>query len=115
MIPLTDDILLQVVSEIHDPVTTTDELIPSGENVVAISAKRKRGLDELLTAMEKALGKGKHRVKLCIPYADGYLLDVIHKEAAVFSTDYDADGTVVDIECDDKLYGQLKEYEVQDG
>lgn len=31
MVPLTDDILLRVVSEIHDPVTTTDELIPSGE------------------------------------------------------------------------------------
>ena len=29
--PLTDDILLKVVSMIHDPVTTTDELIPSGE------------------------------------------------------------------------------------
>ncbi|MDD5789814.1 MAG: hydratase [Spirochaetia bacterium] len=28
---LSDDILLKVVSEIHDPVTTTDELIPSGE------------------------------------------------------------------------------------
>ena len=31
MRPLSDDILLKVVSEIHDPVTTTDELIPSGE------------------------------------------------------------------------------------
>ena len=31
MTPLTEDILLRVVSEIHDPVTTTDELIPSGE------------------------------------------------------------------------------------
>lgn len=31
MQPLSDDILLKVVSEIHDPVTTTDELIPSGE------------------------------------------------------------------------------------
>ncbi|HEX3078009.1 MAG TPA: hydratase [Lachnospiraceae bacterium] len=31
MVNLTDDILLKVVSEIHDPVTTTDELIPSGE------------------------------------------------------------------------------------
>ena len=30
MVPLTDNILLKVVSEIHDPVTTTDELIPSG-------------------------------------------------------------------------------------
>ncbi|MBQ9700415.1 MAG: hydratase, partial [Lachnospiraceae bacterium] len=31
MIPLTENALLKVVSEIHDPVTTTDELIPSGE------------------------------------------------------------------------------------
>lgn len=28
---LSNDLLLKVVSEIHDPVTTTDELIPSGE------------------------------------------------------------------------------------
>ena len=28
---LPDNLVLQVVSEIHDPVTTTDELIPSGE------------------------------------------------------------------------------------
>ena len=31
MSELTDDIVIKVVSEIHDPVTTTDELIPSGE------------------------------------------------------------------------------------
>ena len=31
MIALTENVLLKVVSEIHDPVTTTDELIPSGE------------------------------------------------------------------------------------
>ncbi|MCR5724043.1 MAG: hydratase [Treponema sp.] len=31
MQPLSDDLLVKVVSEIHDPVTTTDELIPSGE------------------------------------------------------------------------------------
>ncbi len=31
MVALTDDVLLRVVSVIHDPVTTTDELIPSGE------------------------------------------------------------------------------------
>lgn len=31
MSALTDDLLLKIVSEIHDPVTTTDELIPSGE------------------------------------------------------------------------------------
>ena len=31
MTALTDNLILKVVSEIHDPVTTTDELIPSGE------------------------------------------------------------------------------------
>ncbi len=31
MKPLSDDLLIKIVSEIHDPVTTTDELIPSGE------------------------------------------------------------------------------------
>ena len=31
MQPLPKNLLLKVVSEIHDPVTTTDELIPSGE------------------------------------------------------------------------------------
>ena len=31
MAPLAENMVLKVVSEIHDPVTTTDELIPSGE------------------------------------------------------------------------------------
>ena len=88
------------------------DLIPSGEDIVAISARQGRGMEQLLAAIEKALGRGKHRITVCIPYADGYLLDVIHKEAAVFSTDYTSEGTKLDIECDDKLYGQLRGYEV---
>ena len=31
MVALTDNLMLKVASVIHDPVTTTDELIPSGE------------------------------------------------------------------------------------
>ena len=31
MKPLSENLIMRVVSEIHDPVTTTDELIPSGE------------------------------------------------------------------------------------
>lgn len=88
------------------------DLIPGGQGVVAISAKYARGMDDLLTAIEQALGRGKHRVTLLIPYADGYRLDQIHREAKVFATEYAADGTRVDIECDDKMYGQLREYEV---
>ncbi|OUM19378.1 GTPase HflX [Butyricicoccus porcorum] len=88
------------------------DLIPSGEDIVAISARQGRGMEQLLAAIEKALGRGKHRITVCIPYADGYLLDVIHKEAAVFATEYTGEGTKLEIECDDKLYGQLRGYEV---
>ena len=31
MAALPENLIVKVVSEIHDPVTTTDELIPSGE------------------------------------------------------------------------------------
>lgn len=88
------------------------DLLPSGQDIIAISAKYGRGMDELMRVMERALGRGRHRVRICIPYADGYLLDVIHKEAAVFATDYTDSGTLLEIECDDKLYGQLRDYEV---
>ncbi len=88
------------------------DLIPGGSGVVAISAKYGRGMEELKRAIEEALGRGKHRVTLLIPYNQGYRLDQIHQEAKVYATEYEADGTRIDIECDDKLYGQLREYEV---
>lgn len=31
MYPLTENLLVELAAVIHDPVTTTDELIPSGE------------------------------------------------------------------------------------
>lgn len=88
------------------------DLIPNGSGVVAISAKYGRGMDELKAAIEEALGRGKHRVTLLIPYDQSYRLDVIHREAKLYATEYEVGGTRVDIECDDKLYGQLREYEV---
>lgn len=90
------------------------DLIPCGADCVAISAKYSRGIPQLLAAMEEALGRGTHRIVVQIPFAQGALLDLIHREAAVFATDYTQDGTRLEIECDDKLYGQLREYEVSE-
>lgn len=59
-------------------------------------------MDALLAAIEKALGKGKHRVKLCIPYSDGAVLDMLHREAQIESTDYAAEGTVIEAVVDDQ-------------
>ena len=77
---------------------------------VKISAKTGEGVDALLAAIEKALGKGKHRVRLCIPYSDGAVLDMLHREAQIESTDYAAEGTVVEAVVDDKTRGRVSAY-----
>ena len=72
MCVLPDDLVLQVVSEIHDPVTTTDELIPSGETssyrsnplgLAEFTLSRKDpayvGLAKEIQKAQKALEEGK--------------------------------------------------------
>lgn len=81
---------------------------------VAISAKTGKGIDELLKTIERALGRGKHKVKLLIPYSAGAVLDMLHREAQIESTDYAAEGTLVEAIVDDKTYGRVAEYLTED-
>ena len=91
-----------------DLVPATD--IPVGEDVVKMSARHGVGMDELLRAIEKALGQSRHEVTLTLPYSQGGLLDTLHKNAKVNAVDYTGEGIVVDTVLDDILYGRLKDY-----
>ena len=91
-----------------DLVPATD--IPVGEDVVKMSARQGWGMDELLKAIEKALGQSRHEVTLTLPYSQGGMLDTLHKNAKVSAVDYTGDGIVVDAVLDDILYGRLKDY-----
>ena len=84
--------------------------IPVAEDVVAISAARGTGMDRLLQAIEKALGKSRHHVVLTLPYSMGGMVETLHSGAKVHSVDYTGDGIVVDAVLDDILYGRLKGY-----
>ena len=81
---------------------------------VAISAKTGEGIDELLKTIERALGRGKHKVKLLITYSAGAMLDMLHREAQIESTDYAAEGTLIEAIVDDKTYGRVAEYLTED-
>lgn len=83
-----------------------------GTDSVMISAKQGRGMEALLSAIEKALGKGKHQMKLLIPYSEGQVLDLLHREAQVLSIEYAGEGTIAEVICDDKTCGRMKQYEV---
>ena len=86
------------------------EEIPVGENVVAISARQGRGMEQLLSAIEKALNQGLHHVEVTLPYAMGGMVETLHDGAQVISVEYTAEGIVVDVILDEILYGRLKSY-----
>ena len=84
--------------------------IPIGEDVVRMSAKRGFGMEELLKAIEAALGHSRHHVVLTLPYSQGGLVDTLHKNAQVKSVEYTGEGIVVETVLDPILYGRLKEF-----
>ena len=95
-----------------DLVEKTD--IPIGEDVVAISAKSGAGMDELLRAIEKALGHSRHHLVVLLPYSKGGMVETLHDSAQVLNVDYTADGIAVETIVDPILYGRLKEYIVKE-
>ena len=91
MAALADNLVLKVVSEIHDPVTTTDELIPSGETssyrsnplgLAEFTLSRKDpayvGLAKEIQKAQQAIQDGKCPVE-AVPELKA-VLDVIHKD-----------------------------------
>ena len=88
--------------------------LPAARDGVLFSAKTGEGTAALLAAIEKALGRGKHEMHLCIPYSDGAALDLLHREAQVKQIDYNEAGTLVTAIVDDKLCGQMQRYRVDE-
>ena len=86
------------------------EDIPTGQDIVAPSAAMGQGMEQLLAAIENALGHARHHVTLCLPYSMGGQVETLHNNAQVKSVDYTADGIEIEAVLDDILYGRLKDY-----
>ena len=86
------------------------EDIPTGQDIVATSAAMGQGMEQLLAAIETALGHARHHVTLCLPYSMGGQVETLHNNAQVKNVDYTADGIEIEAVLDDILYGRLKDY-----
>ena len=84
--------------------------LPTGDDVVAISAKQGRGMENLLQSIERMLGHARHHVLLLLPYSMGGMVDSLHKNAKVNNVEYTGDGIEIDTILDDILYGRLRDY-----
>ena len=80
---------------------------------VWISAKHGDGLDQLLTAIVHGLPQTAKRMKLCIPYSEGSFLQLLREEGKLFSEEYTAEGTLVDVMVDVKRQKKAQEFVVE--
>ena len=91
-----------------------DDEIPRGSDKVAISAASGYGLDTLRQAIETQLGRGKHRVKLLLPYQQGGMVAALHDTAQVLSSEYTDNGIQLDAVLDETLFGRLRQYVIEE-
>ena len=89
------------------------EILPHGEDRVAVSARTGEGLDQLRAEMARWLDAGRKKVTLSIPYGQGGVLDQLYREAQVESVEY---GETIEVTatCTPVTLGQLKDY-ITDG
>ena len=95
-----------------DLVQRTD--IPIGEDVVAVSAAKGQGMEELLATIERMLGHSRHHVVVRLPYSMGCMVDTLHSTAQVKNVEYTAEGIEVETIVDPILYGRIREYVIKE-
>ena len=88
--------------------------IPRGRDKIAISAAAGCGVDELKKAVEATLGRGRHHVKLLLPYAMGGMVGTLHDTAKVHASEYTESGIALDAVIDETLFGKLRQYVVEE-
>lgn len=91
----------------------TDD-IPAERDSVILSAKTGQGMEALLSAMERALNRGKRRVRLLLPYAQAGFVDTLHSGAQILSLEYTGEGILAEAVVDPILYGRLREYVLEE-
>ncbi len=89
------------------------EILPHGEDRVAVSARTGEGLDKLRAEMARRLDAGRKRVTLRLPYDKGGVLDELYRDAKVENVEY-GDTIEVTAVCTLKTLGRLRDF-ITDG
>lgn len=89
------------------------EFAPHLPGAVRISALKGEGIDQLLKAIEENLPEKIFPVDLLLPFSKTGLAARLREEGAVLSEEYVPEGLRISAQVDQRLYGSVKEYEIQ--
>ena len=88
------------------------DLAPRLPGAVRISALTGEGIPELLAAVEEALPEKTFPVELLLPFAKTGLAAKLREEGAVLSEEYVPEGLRLSAQVDERLYAQVKDYQI---
>ena len=88
------------------------DLAPRLPGAVRISARTGEGIPELLAAVEDALPEKTFPVELLLPFAKTGLAAKLREEGAVLSEEYVPEGLRLSAQVDERLYAQVKDYQI---
>ncbi|MBE6931202.1 MAG: GTPase HflX [Ruminococcaceae bacterium] len=91
------------------------QLLPHDRDSVVISAREKRGLDNLKVAIARQLDTGRRRVQLRLPYSEAGRMDILYRDARVEKVEYTDDAILVQVICDARTYGWAREFVIGAG
>lgn len=97
-----------------DKITAEPVARLSYDKNVFISAKNGVNIDALIRAIADVAPGKKRRIRACIPYSEGALVDELHRNQKVESEEYAESGTVMDLMIDSAMYERIKRYVVEE-
>ena len=89
-------------------------ILPHGENIACISARTGEGTQNLLDMISKTLARQNRRAVLHIPYTEGALTELLHRECAVLRTEYLDHCVEIEAVVKPEHWGRVSPYAVSD-
>ena len=105
------EIIVVNKADIADP-EVVDRLLRHEQHSIAVSARTGAGIEELLQLVADELPQPEVEVTVLVPYAEGQLVNRIHEDGEVLSSEHQEGGTLVAARVNEDLAADLVRFAV---
>jgi len=99
--------------EVYNKVDLMGHGYEEGNGRIGVSALKKKGLEALLSRLDRMLVRGFRKVWLEVPHVEGALVSFLHRYARILNKSYSEKGTHLQVEVYEKYLSHLKPFRVK--